>query len=225
MKVRKSSRAPDSRDPRGREIWQVDLLMLVLALLSVVSLLWIAFFDVPDGLHAAVVIADYLVCGVFAVEFGWRWRRDGLGWRYPLVYWYDVLGMIPVTSPALRGLRLMRVFVLLARHSKVSERVFGARVTEAFVGRLAQTIVAATATSMERNRDRMEALLVESIRNDPAVRRFKHLPFHHTVVRLVAEASYRIMFQAMTDPRTDEFVADMLRDNIDQVRIRMVTRT
>ncbi|NUS42676.1 MAG: ion transporter [Mycobacteriaceae bacterium] len=200
----------------------VDAVMAVLAVVSVGLLVWITVFDVPDGARRVVAWVDYGACAAFAGEFLWRWRSAGWGWRHPLLSWHEIIGMAPVASPLVRGFRLVRILVLLARRHRLWERILGARVTEALVARLAQTIVATTAESMERNRGQMEKLLVDNIHADPAVRRWRHLPFHDTMVRRTAEASYRIMLQTMTDPRTEDFVADVLRHNLDQVRVRVV---
>jgi hypothetical protein len=200
--------------------------MVALAATAFTFLLWLMVFHVYGRVAEAAVFVDDLVCVVFAIEFLWSWQLARWDWRHPLVRWYDVVGMIPVASPVLRGFRLLRVVVLLESRHRLGERIadaaLGAKMTDVFVTRLAQTIVAATAASVERNRDRMEALLVESIHNDPGVRRLRHLPFHQTIVRMVAESSYRIMIQAMADPRTDDLVAHLLRDNLDQVRVRIV---
>lgn len=208
---------------------RLDAAMVALAAATFVMLLWLMVFHVHGRMREIAVFVDDLACVVFALEFLWSWQLARWDWRHALARWYDVIGMIPVASPVVRGFRLLRVVVLLAGHHRIGERIaeaaLGARMTDVFVERLAQTIVAATAASVERNRDRMEAMLVESIHNDPGVRRLRHLPFHQTIVRLVAESSYRIMIQAMADPRTDDFVAHLLRDNLDQVRVRIITDT
>jgi voltage-gated potassium channel len=215
------------RPGRAMTSVRLDAAMIALSAATFALLLWLMVFHVHGVAREIAIFVDDLACVVFALEFLWSWQLARWDWRHPLVRWYDLVGMIPVASPMLRGLRLLRLVVLLAGRHRLGERIagaaLGARMTDVFVERLAQAIVAATAASVERNRDRMEAMLVESIHNDPGVRRLRHLPFHETIVRMVAESSYRIMIQAMADPRTDDLVAHLLRDNLDQVRVRVVT--
>src|SRR3546814_8727240 len=70
---------------------------------------------------------DYAICALFAVEFLWRWGRSGEGWRFPARYWYEVLGMIPVSHPAFRSFRLLRIVIVLARLGRAADRAFGDR--------------------------------------------------------------------------------------------------
>lgn len=208
-------------DTKVRRIRPLDVIMLVLGAVSFGLLVWITAFTVSDGARELAIYLDYALCLVFLAEFLWQWRLAGWAWVHPLLRWYDIVGMIPVATPYVRGLRLLRIVVIIARYNRDSDRP---RMTDAFIDRLAHTIVAGAATSMERNQAAMETVIMQSIHADDSVRRLRHLPFHETMVRLVAEAAYRILFQAMTDPRTDEFVAEMLRDNMGQMRIRMITR-
>jgi hypothetical protein len=38
------------------------------------------------------------------------------------------------------------------------------------------------------------------------------------VVRLVSDTVFRLVFEVLNDPRTDELISDALRENIDQMR-------
>ncbi|WP_028847864.1 hypothetical protein [Thermocrispum agreste] len=91
------------------------------------------FFDRENAGATWVVAVDTTICGIFAVEFAWRWRKTGWQRRYPLTHWYEVIGMIPVTEPALRGFRLLRVVVVLVRVARAGYRVFGERITRAMI--------------------------------------------------------------------------------------------
>lgn len=221
----------------------IDWAMLVLAVGSVVLLVLVTFFTVDPEIHRAIVYADYAICGIFAVEFLWRWRRDGWRWKFPLIYWYEVLGMIPVTSPAFRGLRLLRIIVVVARLGRATDRAVGDRVFAALTGRLTRAVVAEVkrpitiavldevadvlrtgnytrnvAAALAENRGEMDDMILELIRKDRTAGRLKWVPFHDDVVRLIADTTFRIVFQVLTDPRTDEFVSDLLRENVDQIR-------
>jgi hypothetical protein len=227
-----------SKPPAGWLGWA----MLLLAIGSVLLLGWVTFFSVATETHRIVVFADYAVCAIFALEFLWRWRRDGWRWKFPLIYWYEVLGMVPLSDPAFRSFRLLRIVVVLARVGRAVDRAFGERITAAFVNRFVGTIVRVIkrpvtiavidevaavlrtghytrniAAALRENRYEMDEMLVELIHADPTMSRLRYVPFHDDIVRLIADTSFRIVFEILEDPRTDELVSDLLRENLDQI--------
>ncbi|MET7773100.1 ion transporter [Nocardia sp. NPDC005366] len=223
-------------------LW-TDLVMLGLAVISFALVFWVSFFSVSDGVHHTIVITDYVICAIFAAEFLWRWRRAGWPWTFPFVYWYEVLGMIPVTSPFFRGFRLLRIVVITVRLGRVADRALGERVTAAVVNHFVKTIVDVIkrpmtiavldevaevlrtghytrniAAALEENRSELDDMIVELIKNDPQAGKVRYIPFHDDIMRLVADTTFRIVFQVLADPRTDELVSDMIRENVDQIR-------
>ena len=237
------SPSKDSRYPRKPPVKLIDWAMLSLAVVSVGYLVWITFWHVSPETERTVFTIDYVVCGIFAVEFLWRWRRDGGGWRFPLRNWYEILGMVPVSSPFFRSFRLLRIVVVLARLGRATDRAVGDQITARLVNRFLGTIVDAIkrpvtvavmdevtsvlkvgnytrniARALGENREELDAMVVELIRNDPMTGKFRFIPFHDDIVRLVAETVQRILRQVLEDPRTDELVSDALRENIEQIR-------
>jgi len=93
----------------GRLVGPSDWIMLVLAVASVVLLGWETFGTVSHETAVRIVQIDATICGIFAAEFLWRWR--GAGWRRDFLWrnWYEILGMIPVSHPAVRSFRLIRL--------------------------------------------------------------------------------------------------------------------
>ncbi len=228
----------DAKTPSLR----TDIAMLVLAIISVVLVVWITFFPVSGTTYHAIVIVDTSICAIFAVEFLWRWRRAGWPWSFPFIYWYEVLGMIPVTSPLFRGFRLLRIVVILIRLGRVADRALGQRVTATIVNRSVGTIVEIIkrpmtvaildevsgvlraghytqniAAALEENHAEIDQLIMDLIKNDPQTGKLRYVPFHDDIIRLVADTVYRMLRQLLDDPRTDELVADMLRENLDQI--------
>ncbi len=216
--------------------------MLLLAATSVALLAWITFWDVPPEVERRVILADYLVCAIFAVEFGLRWIRAG-GWTFPFRYWYEVLGMIPISHPFFRSFRLLRIVAVLARLGRVADRALGDRVTEAVVRRFSDTIVSVirrpvtvavmdevtavlaagahsrnVATALDRNREELDEMIVELVRADPAIGRLRHLPFHAELVRTVSGVVFRMIFQALHDPRTHALIGDVIHESAGQMR-------
>lgn len=235
----KSLSSYPSKPPVGIADWA----MLLLAIVSVVLLAWITFWDVPRETVDQVILADYVICGIFAVEFVWRWRRSGEGWKFPAKYWYEVLGMIPISHPAFRSFRLLRIVIVLARLGRAADRAFGDRITAAIVARSTNAIVDTikrpitvavmdevssvlqtgaytrnVAAALEENRTELDTMIVELVKRDQQIGRLKFLPFHDDVVRLVSDTVFRLVFEVLNDPRTDELVADVLRENIEQMR-------
>lgn len=238
-----AQRAPYPRKPPV--LW-TDWAMVVLAFVSVGLIVWITFFDVDDTTRNVVLIADAVICAVFAIEFLYRWRQVGWHRRFLLVNWYELLGMIPalaVPSPAPRLFRLIRIAVALARLARAIDRLYGDRITAAVVSRATDTVVDAVkrpitvavldevaevlktgnytqniAAALRENKSEMDEMILDMVKNDPQTKRVKYIPFHDDIIRLIADTVFRMVFQVLSDPRTDELVSDVLRENIDQMR-------
>lgn len=229
--------------PAAPPVTAVDWLMLLLAVVSVALLSWITFFEVAPTTERRVIIADYVVCGVFAVEFGWRWRRSGMGWQFLRSYWYEIIGMIPLSHPAFRSFRLLRIVIILARLGRAVDRALGDRATAYFVSRFSDTIVEIirkpvtvavldeviaviqtgkyadhVAGALERNRSELDDLVVDLIRKNQRTGRLKFVPFHDDVVRLVSDTVVAIVADGLQDPRTHELFADAISDSAAQLR-------
>ncbi|MDN5744829.1 MAG: ion transporter [Nocardioidaceae bacterium] len=234
-------RAPGK--PAAPPTTALDWFMLLLALGSVAVLVWITFWDVSTQTHQAVVRADYVICGVFAVEFVWRWRRSGMGWSFLRTYWYEVLGMIPLSNPAFRSFRLLRIVVIFARLGRAADRAFGDQMTAYVVGKFTNTIVEVirrpvtvavldeviavvqtgnyaehVAAAIEENRSELDALILELIREDQTTRHLRLVPFHDEIVRSVSDTVLRIIHTGLYDPRVHELISDAIRESAVHLR-------
>ena len=232
--------------PRKPPVLWTDWAMVALAFVSVGLIVWITFVDVSPATLRTVLIADAVICAIFAAEFLWRWRQVGWHPRFLLVNWYELLGMIPafvVTSPIPRAFRIVRIVVALARLARAIDRIYGDRITAAVVNRATDTVVDAVkrpitvavldevtevlrtghytkniAAALEENKTEMSGMILETIKNDPQTKRVKYIPFHDEIIQLIVDTTFRMVLQVLADERTDELVADMLRENIDQIR-------
>lgn len=74
------------------------------------------------------------------------------------------------------------------------------------------------AAALEENRLELKQMVAEKIRDDPTAGRIYLLPFHDRLIEQVSDTTLRVIFEILADPRTDELVSDMLRDNITQIR-------
>lgn len=230
----------------ARRIGPVDWIMLALALLSIGLLSWETWGSVTDEERRWILRTDVLICAIFAGEFLWRWHDDG--WRRGYLWhnWYEILGMIPISSPALRGFRLFRVvriLILLGRFGMATDRALGdeffyrlvnrfkkgivdsisGAVTVAVLGEVADVLARGTYTenisrALEENQQELRAMILEKLRQDEQTGRFKRLPFYNDIVESVIDAAMRVIEEVLKDPRTDELVADLLRENLTQLR-------
>lgn len=231
---------------QDRSVGLLDWLMLLLAVVSMVLLSWDTWGH-PDRVTRQLLLrADLAICASFALEFCLRvWRSpDRLG--FILRNWYEILGMVPASHPALRAFRLIRVvriIVLLGRFGGAIDRIWGEHtfhqlvqslryrlvksfsgvITVAVLDEVAAVLVKGTytqniANALANNEPELRSMLGEKLRADPELRRFSRLPFYGLVVDAAVAASLRIGHEALLDERTDELIADALRENIDQIR-------
>ena len=74
-------------------------------------------------------------------------------------------------------------------------------------------------SALEENREEIKEMVREKIKQDPTAGRINLLPFHDRIIEEASETTLRVILEILADPRTDELVSDMLRDNINQIRI------
>jgi voltage-gated potassium channel len=222
----------------------MDLAMLALAVFSIGLLLWWMIVD-PEGVRFRwVFIVDTSICGVFFIEFLFRWRSAGWQRSFPLARWYEIIGMIPLAHPALRSFRLLRIVAIVVRIVRAMDVAFGEQFTFRLVDRLSAPIVRAikkpitlavldevvkvlevghysknVARSLRENGDELRGLVLDKLKEDQTAGRFKRVPFHDTVVQSVIDTSLRVTLEVLADPRIDEFVAHAVSENVDQIRL------
>jgi hypothetical protein len=68
------------------------------------------------------------------------------------------------------------------------------------------------------NHDELKALVAEKVKADPNVRLVGKLPGWDTVVSETTEMVMRVLIDMLSDPRTDELVSDLLRNNLQQIK-------
>ena len=74
------------------------------------------------------------------------------------------------------------------------------------------------AAALEENRLELKRMVAEKIRDDPTAGRLYLVPFHDRIIETAADTTFRVIMEILADPRTDELVSDLLRDNITQIR-------
>lgn len=74
------------------------------------------------------------------------------------------------------------------------------------------------------NRLELKQLVAEKVRQDPSAKLIGRLPGYDTVVDQVSETTIRVLVEMLGDPRMDELVSDLLRNNIQQIRTAVRAR-
>ncbi len=74
------------------------------------------------------------------------------------------------------------------------------------------------------NHDELIDLVEEKVRNDPASRVVGRLPGYDVVVHQVSETTLRVLIEMLEDPRMDELVSDLLRNNLQQIKLAVRER-
>jgi hypothetical protein len=80
------------------------------------------------------------------------------------------------------------------------------------------------ASALMENHEEIKQMIAEKIKDDPTAGRIGLLPFHDRVINEASETTLRVILQVLADPRTDELVNDILRDNITQIRAAVRAR-
>lgn len=74
------------------------------------------------------------------------------------------------------------------------------------------------AMALQENRDQIKQMVAEKIKEDPAAGRLRLVPMHDRLIELTCETTLRVLLEVLGDPRMDELVSDIVRDNVDQIR-------
>ena len=68
------------------------------------------------------------------------------------------------------------------------------------------------------NHDELKRLVAEKVRQDPNVKLIGRMPGYDAVVGEVTETTLRVLIAMLDDPRMDEVVSDLLRNNLQQIK-------
>lgn len=74
------------------------------------------------------------------------------------------------------------------------------------------------------NHDELKALVAEKVRADPNARIVSRLPGYDAIVSEASETVMRVLIDMLSDPRMDELVSDLLRNNLEQIKIAVRER-
>ncbi len=74
------------------------------------------------------------------------------------------------------------------------------------------------------NHDELKSLVAEKVRADPNARLVSKLPGYDALVSEASETVLRVLIDMLSDPRMDELVSDLLRNNLEQIKIAVRER-
>lgn len=72
--------------------------------------------------------------------------------------------------------------------------------------------------ALKENHEDLKALVAEKVKQDPNVRLIGRLPGYDAIVGEVTETTLRVLIEMLDDPRTDELISDLLRNNLTQIK-------
>ncbi|RSD19440.1 ion transporter [Amycolatopsis eburnea] len=221
-----------------------DWIMLILAAGSVGLLGFMVLSPPARDTGLVIFSVDCGICGVFFLEFLWRWRKRRWARKFLVRNWYELFAMIPVAHPAMAAHKFVSVVLLLIRIGRAADRAVGEQFTYRLVDKLSEPIVKAIkkpvtiavldevvkvletgnypenlAKSLGANKEELRAIITEKIAADPQLGRLKRLPFHDEIVRACVDTSFRVLLEVLLDPRIDDFFSAVVRDNREQIRL------
>ncbi len=80
------------------------------------------------------------------------------------------------------------------------------------------------AVAIRENRGEIKEMVAEQIKADPTGRHVGLVPFHDKIIEETTDLTIRVMLGVLADPRTDELISDMLRENITQIQAAVRAR-
>lgn len=72
--------------------------------------------------------------------------------------------------------------------------------------------------AIEENYDKLKALAADKIRTDSGIPIVSRIPGYDKVVGQASESVMHVLIAMLADPRMDEFVSDLLRNNLEQIQ-------
>ena len=122
-----------------------------------------------------------------------------------------------------RGLRVPLVVRLINRASTQVIDLIKQPLTIAVLDEVADVLRSGhytrnVAAALRENHDQLKDMIAEKIKQDPTTGQIRYVPFHDRIISEVSETTMRVLLEVLADPRMDELVSDVLRDNINQIR-------
>lgn len=122
-----------------------------------------------------------------------------------------------------RGIRPPFVVKLINRTSERVVETIKRPITVAMLDEVADVLreghyARNLADALRENHAQVADMVREKIKQDPTGRHVGLIPFHDRMINEASETVLRVVLEVLADPRTDELISDLLRDNLAQLR-------
>jgi hypothetical protein len=122
-----------------------------------------------------------------------------------------------------RGLREPWVVRMINRASERVVDTIKRPITIAVLDEVADVLKAGhythnVAAALQENRHQLKQMIAEKIKEDPTAGRIHLVPMHDRLIDAASETTLRVLLEVLADPRMDELVSDLVRDNVNQIR-------
>lgn len=157
-----------------------------------------------------------------------QWLRDLSTTELVLLVLGGALALAIVA--ALLGRLLVRVGLhtpfVVRRVNRLSERALAVvkrPITVAVLDEVVEVIQTGhytrnIAAALEENREELVAMVREKLSEDQSLRLVSKVPLYGPVVHQASETTLRVVIEMLADPRMDELVSDLLRNNLQQIK-------
>lgn len=242
-----ASKRKNPKDREERVTWD-DWLMIFLALASLGILIAQSAFvwALDPEQQRILILADLGIVAVFFVEFMVRLFRAPRKLRFIAGNWYDIIGMIPVAHPMLRGfrlLRLLRIAVLTSRFVRATNRTFGEMTVEALAGRYRDILVqaigdqlilqsldvlegplgrsrlpATVGGTLSARREDLRAVVRRSLQSMPVVRRLVRLPGSDEILLAMENVALEVVVGILESEEVNRTVQASILSGVHELR-------
>jgi voltage-gated potassium channel len=224
----------------------LDILMVSLAIVSLGLLLWEDAYNPTAEQRDLIIKIDLAIVAIFAIEFLIRVARAKDKRDYVVGHWYDLIGMIPVSTPffrAFRLARLVRVLVIGSRFVRATNRTFGGSVVERIVGKYTNIIVegvtdpivlvlldrteevltkgsygTSAARALDRSRDAIIGRINEQLKTDRTARVLLATPGLETLVEKLQERMFNAIITTLGSREMDATIVAVIQEIIADLR-------
>ena len=228
----------------------MNFILVGLCWLSLIPNAWL-IVHVPHHavLRHAVYDVDLAISVLLLLAICWRWLRFRVGRRYLKSRMWEMPALFPFIVPVVGHWQIVLWLVLIMRLIRVVDRTdsyFGDKIMEALILHFSAPIVDAikkpitiavmdevidvlrvgtyalnVRDALDENHVEIEQMVLDLVHNDPATKKFKYVPFHDDILKMISDTALRIVNGALADPRTTEVIEDAIRNSAEQIRFAL----
>lgn len=234
----------------GNRRTAMNLMLVGLCWLSLIPNAWL-IVHVPHHavLRHAIYNVDLGIAIALGCAILWRWVRFRIGRRYLRARLWEIPALFPFIIPTVGHWQIVLWLVLACRIARVVDRTdsyFGDKIIAALIEHFSAPIVEAikrpitiavmdevidvlrvgtyaknVRDALDENHEEIEQMVRDLVHNDPATKKFKYVPFHDEILKMISDTALRIVNGALEDTRTTEIIEDAIRNSAEQIRFAL----